>query len=516
MKRDEGRVLTDEQLIELEKDIRRAYASASTELMETIDAYFGKLEKKDKEMRRLVDAGQITEDQYLQWRLAYIGRGKRFEELRDILAERVTQANELAVSYVNDRTPTIYTINRNYAGYRVEKRTGFRYQSFILLNEAAIRRLLVDKPDLMPNYPKEKALARGIDLEYGRKQITAAVTSGILQGKGVRKIAADLRTRLVNMSIESAIRTARTAVTAAENGGRFDTFNEAEQLGLKGKYKWVSTLDARTRPAHQRADGQVRDADKPFIVDGEKLMFPGDKSLGASGWNLYNCRCSYVDVEDEKLDKGPHLRRAIDPKTGKWKIIEDKTYAEWVKEERERDPAALDLYFKKTRNLSSDKKLLEKYKAELGKDAPESLAELQRMKYISPDEWSFFKEFAAQRRKGYITSEVSLNKLRGVYAQAAEALVGQKTPSGIEIKSVSVHFAARVIGNPEKKRKGVTIESCVEAITNPIRIDPIREENGKRSQRYWTYGTMVTVNPDTGTVIQTNPNSKKRKIKDVN
>ena len=516
MERDEGRILTDEQLIELEKEIRRAYAAASVELMETIDAHFARFEKKDTEMRRLMEAGQITEDQYLQWRLSYIGRGKRFEELRDKLAERVTRANELAVSYVNNRTPTIYTLNRNYAGYRVEKRTGFRYQSFILLNEAAIRRLLVEKPDLMPNYPKKRALERGIDLAYGKKRITAAVTSGILQGKGVRKIAADLRTRLVDMSVESAIRTARTAVTAAENGGRYDTFREAEELGIKGKYKWVSTLDARTRPAHQRADGQVRDADKPFVVDGEKLMFPGDKSLGASGWNLYNCRCSYVDVTDKKLDKGPRFRRAIDPKTGKSKIIEDKTYAEWIKEERERDPEALELYFKKTRNLSGDKKLLEKYRGELGKDAPENLAELQRMKYTSPDEWSFFKEFAAQRRKGYITSEVSLNKLRGVYAQAAEALVGQKTSNGIEIKSVSVHFAARVIGNPEKKRKGVTIESCVEAITNPIRIDPIHEENGKRSQRYWTYGTTVSVNPDTGTVIQTNPNSKKRKIKDVN
>ena len=240
-------------------------------------------------------------------------------------------------------------------------------------------------------------------------------------------------------------------------------------------------------------------------------MFPGNKSLGASGWNLYNCRCSYVDVTDEKLDKGPRFRRAIDPKTGKSKIIEDKTYAEWIREERERDPEALELYFKKTCNLSGDKKLLEKYRGELGKDAPENLAELQRMKYTSPDEWSFFKAFAKERRLGYISSEVSLNKLRGVYAQAAEALVGQKTSNGIEIKSVSIHFASRVIGNPDAKRKGVTIESCVEAITNPIRIDPVREDEKGKSQIFWTYGTSVTVNPDDGTVIQTNPNHKKRK-----
>ena len=59
-------------------------------------------------------------------------------------------------------------------------------------------------------------------------------------------------------------------------------------------------------------------------------------------------------------------------------------------------------------------------------------------------------EMQKERREGNITSEASLNKLRGVYAQAAEALVGQKTSNGIEIKSVAVHFASRVIGNPEE------------------------------------------------------------------
>ena len=38
------------------------------------------------------------------------------------------------------------------------------------------------------------------------------------------------------------------------------------------------------------ADGQRVGVDEPFTVDGEKLMFPGDASMGASGRNLYNCR----------------------------------------------------------------------------------------------------------------------------------------------------------------------------------------------------------------------------------
>lgn len=329
MERDEGRILTDEILIELEREIRRIYAAAGVELMQTIDEHFAKFADKDKEMQTMLKSGKITDEQYKQWRLAYIGRGKRFEELSDKLAERVTRANEAANAYVNDKTPTIYTLNRNYAAYSVEKSTRYKYKSFTLLDENTLRRLITEKPDLMPYYPKKRALARGIDLEYGKKQITAAVTSGILQGKGTREVAVDLRKRLVDMSVDSAIRTARTAVTAAENGGRADTFKRAADMGIKTQQRWLATLDSRTRPAHRHADGQVRAVGEPFEVGGEKMMFPGDQSLGASGWNIYNCRCGIISEIDKQFEREPTMRRARNPKTGKWEIIPDMSYDEW-------------------------------------------------------------------------------------------------------------------------------------------------------------------------------------------
>ena len=48
-----------------------------------------------------------TEQDYKQWRLNQIGRGERFEALRDKMAKRYTKANETAVAYVNDATPGI-------------------------------------------------------------------------------------------------------------------------------------------------------------------------------------------------------------------------------------------------------------------------------------------------------------------------------------------------------------------------------------------------------------------------
>jgi len=58
------------------------------------------------------------------------------------------------------------------------------------------------------------------------------------------------------------------------------------------KKKWSAILDERTRLWHAEADGQVRDFDEPYIVNGELLMHPSDDSLGASPNNIINCRCS--------------------------------------------------------------------------------------------------------------------------------------------------------------------------------------------------------------------------------
>ena len=55
---------------------------------------------------------------------------------------------------------------------------------------------------------------------------------------------------------------------------------------------WAAVLDDRTRDHHGAADGQKKFITEPFVVNGELLKIPGDKSLGASPSNIINCRCS--------------------------------------------------------------------------------------------------------------------------------------------------------------------------------------------------------------------------------
>lgn len=327
--RDLAHEWTDEELERLERRIARVYREARDELQEMIETYFESFRARDEEMKSLIgtiqNGKEWTEEDYKQWRLNQIGRGKRFEALRDEIAERMTEANEVAISYINDETPSIYSLNRNYAAYTIEQICG--NVEFTLWDESTVRRLLVEEPDLMPNYPEAKAVKRGIDLDYGKKQILASVTSGILQGKSVGKIASDLQNRIAEMNRTSAVRAARTAVTGAENAGRMDSYKAASDMGIKVRKRWVATKDGRTRHAHRRLDGQTVDWNESFVSELGKIRYPGDPR--AKPANVYNCRCSLHTVEKPEMEAEPRQMRVRDPKTGRNVLVNEMTYDEW-------------------------------------------------------------------------------------------------------------------------------------------------------------------------------------------
>ena len=327
---DLGHQLTDKELAKLERRIAKLYREAGEELQVTIDAYFEQLKKRDEEMKALIGTVQNgkewTEADYKQWRLNQIGRGKRYQAMRDKVAHRVTDANAVAVSYTNDATPGIYSLNRNYSAYTIERVAG--NVGFDLWDEQTVKRLMVEQPDLMPYYPPKRALKRGIDLAYGKKQITASVTSSILQGKSIKHMADDLQKRITTMSRDSAIRTARTSVTGAQNAGRMDSYAAAEKMGIKLKKEWLATLDARTRHSHSMLDGEQVAQDKKFS---NGCRFPGDPQ--GPPWEIYNCRCTLIAAVDG-IDTSSAQRRARNASTGETEVVSNMTYAEWERQKR--------------------------------------------------------------------------------------------------------------------------------------------------------------------------------------
>ena len=415
---DRGYELTEALLKKLERKIGSVYTEAAEEMQKTIDEYLARFIGRDEEMREAMEREEITPAQYQQWRMTQIARGERYEAMRDELAERATKANEVAVAYVNDETPGIYSLNRNYTAYVIEQAAGDC--GFDLFDEQTVKRLIKEQPDLMPHYPEKRAVRRGIDLAYGKKQITAGIRSGILQGKTVRGIADDLQKRITSMNRASAIRTARTAVTTAQNAGRQDSYEAAAKMGIRVRKRWIAAKDARTRHDHGAADGQIVMWDEPFEVGGFEMMFPGDRSGGAPGRLIYNCRCTMATVEKDGIEAEPRQMRVRNPATGRNELISEMTFEQWATWKREQDPEAFDIALKKAANAASDRNQHEKYRQLLGKHVPKSFADFQEMKYNNSEQWNFIKIDAGRRRKLMKHPELALPAAERAIAEDAK------------------------------------------------------------------------------------------------
>lgn len=183
--------------------------------------------------------------------------------------------------------------------------------SWTLYDHDTVERIIRDNPDLLPlpevNIP--------LDRRWNKEHVNNDVLQGILQGDSIPKIAQRLE-NILGMDHNAAVRSARTATTAAECAGRLDTYKYAESLGIKLQKQWLATLDDRTRHAHRQLDGQTVDIGKNFEIDGYELEYPGDPK--APGYLIYNCRCTTITV-DKFHDKNA-------PRASK---LKDVTYDEW-------------------------------------------------------------------------------------------------------------------------------------------------------------------------------------------
>ena len=63
--------------------------------------------------------------------------------------------------------------------------------------------------------------------------------------------------------------------------------------------QWDATLDGATRKTHRQLDGQIRETNEPFEVNGMKAMFLGGFGDPAEDCN---CRCCALTRARKALD----------------------------------------------------------------------------------------------------------------------------------------------------------------------------------------------------------------------
>lgn len=277
----------DARMRRLGARLHKIYAQASRELTEKADSFFKQFEEKDAEMRALYEAGEITKHRWIAWRENQMMTGKRWNDLRDTMAQRMTSANQIAARYMNHELPAVYAHNWNDLMHDVESKVkGF---SFDIVNERTIRKLSTSDKTLLPY----KFVDGRRDVRWNSKRVNSQVLQGILQGEDASQLAKRLQS-VTRMNEESALRNARTAVTSAQNKGRIDAMLKAEDDGVIMGKEWIATKDERTREAHLELDRTVVKADEPFENEIGQIMYPGDPDADPA--NTYNCRCTIAEV----------------------------------------------------------------------------------------------------------------------------------------------------------------------------------------------------------------------------
>ena len=285
---DYGHRETDKRLEVMEKRISKVYADTLEEAKTKLTAVLKEFQEEDKKRAKLVADGKLKQRAYVAWRQELLGKAKHLQDMIDVLTEDFTNADKIAMNIVSGEATGVYALNANYAAYEIEQKAGINL-SWTLYDHSTVERLISEEPDLLPlpsvNIP--------LDQQWNKKHITAAINRGILLGDPIPDIAQRIL-NVANMDLNAAIRSARTATTAAECAGRIDTYKYAESLGIEMQQEWVATLDDRTRHEHRILDGQRVDIGEAFEVDGATIRYPGDPQ--APGYLVYNCRCTLVSA----------------------------------------------------------------------------------------------------------------------------------------------------------------------------------------------------------------------------
>ena len=312
---DYGAVVADKAIETAEKRILKVYQQAAKDLKRSLSEFNKKHAVKQKEKLKMLKAGEITQAEYDSWMRGQVFIGKQWKDKLDQTIKIIDHANQEAVQLVNTGRLNVFAENYNFSAYQLEKQAK-GVVSFNLYNTESVGRLIQKKPKMLPAWKIHEAK----DYKWNRQKVENTITQAIIQGKDVEQITNDLIDNLCSAN-DNRMRTfARTAMTGAQNAGRQKQMEDAEDLGIKVKKRWVATLDNRTRDLHQDLDGQEVAVDEDFHVGEYSIEYPGDPS--AEPEMVYNCRCTMIQVY-EGIDR-KSVRRDEDDEE-----VVDMTYKEW-------------------------------------------------------------------------------------------------------------------------------------------------------------------------------------------
>lgn len=121
-----------------------------------------------------------------------------------------------------------------------------------------------------------------------KKSISQEISRGLSTSMSYFDIARNLQSRS-NATINQSMNIVQTEGHRIQSVAALASGKKAAAKGASLIKTWDSTLDKKTRPSHRKLDGQVRELDEDFEVDGMKADSPGH-----FGKPSEDCRCRCI------------------------------------------------------------------------------------------------------------------------------------------------------------------------------------------------------------------------------
>jgi len=264
----------------------------------------------------------------------------------------------------------------------------------------------------------------------------------------------------------------------------------------------------------------------------EKFREDNEKGITYEGKHYTGYQATQMQRKLERAIRKQKTRILIDETTGdKEKLLTDQIKLQRLRQEYSRFSKAAGLRTENERAQVSGfgrkqaaqataaaEQHYQKWSREIGVNPSiETLAKYYDVKYDDSPRYALLKQYAKDVQTGWISPLSGFENYEKLHVRIQTEIVGHTTSTGILITGQVPHFMQRVIGtmvDPKKlknnlqviRRSGVNVEDIKEALFAPISVGPrVIKENGKPSIRFTGKRCHVSINPDTGELIQTNP-----------
>lgn len=491
----------NQQGIQCYADIERQYRQAQKQIEGQIAAWYQRFAKNNgitlADARKMLTSKELEElkwdiNQYIQYGEENAINGTWVKQLENASARyHISRLEALKLQTqqsieamfgnqldsIDSAMRNIYTSGYYRTAFEIQKGVGAGWD-FATLDEKQISKI-INKPWAVDG----KNFSERI---WGNRQklvneLNTELTRNVILGQDPQK-AIDAIARKMNTSKNVAGRLVMTEEAFFSSAAQKDCFAELDVE----QFEIVATLDSHTSDICREMDG------KHFP------MSQWEVGVTAPPFHVW-CRSTTVPFFDDEFDSvGERAARGEDDKT--YYVPGNMTYEQWKKK------------FVKDSISDNIKKTYVEYQQVLGDNVP-TIEEFAKIRY-NEDEWKAFKAYTSSIKTGELTPLSDFKLYQNISKEMDEKIISVVTSNGIKITGKSNHSIARVIGSVEQRRSGVSVEDVLDALINKdAEILPVRESKNGKSQKFKNQKVEVSINPDTGNVIQVNPTHDRKKVK---